>query len=85
MTRLLSFLRRKPSPSSASEAKDRLTLLITHQRLSDHHAEVLPQLQREIMALLARHLSVEHVDAQVRLTRHADSDLLQVEVVLPAP
>lgn len=72
------------SPSSASAAKERLMLVISHERLDATRAEILPKLQAEIVELLRKHLNLDRVDARVSLESAGGTDLLQVEVMLPS-
>ena len=87
MTMLHEILRffggAKPT-SSASAAKERLMLVISHERLDASRAEILPKLQAEIMEVLRRHLNLDQVDARVNVAREGGTDLLQVEVMLPS-
>ncbi|MEO0762804.1 MAG: cell division topological specificity factor MinE, partial [Pseudomonadota bacterium] len=47
---------RKPRPASSAEtAKDRLQILLAHERTGRASPDVLPMLQKDIMAVIERH------------------------------
>ena len=46
---------RKEQTSSASVAKERLRVLVAHDRLRNNGPEYLPQLQQEILAVIRKY------------------------------
>lgn len=81
LSRLLSG---SDKPNSAAKAKERLKLVIAHENAKRNCPDFLPQLQSEIMKLLAKYMKMEDVQAQVKMTHEGSTELLQVEVVLPS-
>jgi cell division topological specificity factor len=69
---------------TASVAKERLQLIIAHERNGrSRSADYLPQLQRELMAVLAKYVSVDPDDIKVQMERQGDLEVLQVKIELP--
>ena len=50
---ILSYLRRR-SNTTASVAKERLQIIISHERSQRDTPDYLPQLQKEILAVIAK-------------------------------
>lgn len=70
--------------STASVAKERLQLIIAHERNGRVRApEYLADLQRELMAVIAKYVSVNPNDIKVQMERQGDLEVLQVKIELP--
>ena len=66
---ILSFLLGQ-KPSSASVAKERLQLILAHERNGRSRSpDYLPELQRELMAVISKYVSVNPDDIKVHLER----------------
>jgi cell division topological specificity factor len=70
---------------TASVAKERLQIILAHERggLHGRRPDYLPQLQRELIAVISKYVPVKAEDIQVRLERHDALDVLQVKIELP--
>jgi cell division topological specificity factor len=78
----LDYFRR--SPKTANLAKQRLSVIVARERSASRGApDYLPQLQQELLAVLAKyeHIDLEHVS--VNLDREGDCDVLELNIVLP--
>ncbi|MDA0191105.1 MAG: cell division topological specificity factor MinE [Proteobacteria bacterium] len=84
MSFLSFFLGNKPK--SASIAKERLQLIIAHER-SDHASkpDFLPALQRELIAVISKYVAVNPDDIKVSLEKQDNYEVLEVNIVLPEP
>lgn len=78
-----SFWQRKAG--SAQTAKERLQILLAHERSAGAGPDVLPALQRDILEVVRRHLSVENDAVDVRMQRGKDYSSLEINIELPAP
>ena len=58
------LLRRQPA--SAETAKERLQLVLAHDR-SDLNPELLEQMRREILEVVARYVEIDHAEGDVSL------------------
>lgn len=72
-------------PKSATLAKERLTLVIAHQRGNDGPADFLPALQRELIAVISKYVKVGPDDIRVNLEKRDNYEVLEVNIVMPEP
>lgn len=71
---------------TASIAKERLTLLIAHERSdSGSKPDFLPDLQKELVAVISKYVSVNLEDIKVSLEKQGNYEVLEVNIVLPEP
>lgn len=75
---------RKPPPT-AGAAKERLQIVLAHERISRTGDDFLPKLQRELMEVVARYVAIDINMVNVSLDRGGDMSTLAIEVELPAP
>jgi cell division topological specificity factor len=68
---------------SASVAKERLQILVAHERSAKYHPSYLPQLQQEILAVIQKYVKVEHEDISVNFEQDSDQEVLELNIVLP--
>ena len=71
-------------PKTASVAKERLQLIIAHERngLSSKQ-DFLPDLQKELIAVISKYVSVNPDDIKVSLEKQGNFEVLEVNIVLP--
>lgn len=80
---LLSFFNRR---SSAPVARERLQILLAHERgIVGGKADLVALLREEILAVVGRHVSIERDKVQVKMNRGADLSTLEIEVEIPGP
>jgi len=71
-------------PKSAQVAKERLQLIIAHERDGGGgNADFLPDLQRELIAVISRYVKVNPDDIRVSLEKQDRFEVLEVNIVLP--
>jgi cell division topological specificity factor len=76
-----SFLSRKPT---ASVARDRLQILLAHERATlGSNSDLIAVLQEEILAVIAKHVSVDREKVQVKLDRGDSFSTLEIGVEIP--
>ncbi len=81
---LLSFLLGEKK-KSASVAKERLQIILAHERSSTRSAQpdYLPQLQRELVAVISKYVSINPDDIKVSLEKQDNLEVLEVKIELP--
>ena len=82
----MSFLARLfgEKKKTAEIAKNRLSLLIAHERSGDAaRADFLPELQRELIAVISKYVAVNPDDIKVHLDKQDNYEVLEVNIVLP--
>jgi cell division topological specificity factor len=82
---LLNFFRAKRPASSAAAARDRLQIVLAHERISRDGDDFLPRLQKELLEVISRYVAVDQNAAVVKLDRGDDVSTLEIEVELPMP
>ena len=79
---LLSFLFGN-KPKSAGIAKERLKLIIAHQRGdSSGPPDYLPALQKELMEVISKYIKVDPADINVNIEKQGNVEMLEVNIVL---
>ncbi|KTD08111.1 cell division topological specificity factor MinE [Legionella jamestowniensis] len=78
---LFSYLRKRNS--TASVAKERLQIIISHERSQRNTPDYLPKLQEEILAVIAKYIRVSRDQVSVNLERLGDSSVLELNVTMP--
>lgn len=78
---ILNYLRRKSS--TASVAKERLQIIISHERSQRSTPDYLPKLKEEILAVIAKYVHINRDQVTVSLERTGDSAILELNVTMP--
>ncbi|QAU33478.1 cell division topological specificity factor MinE [Janthinobacterium sp. 17J80-10] len=79
---LLSFLF-NTKPKSAAAAKERLQIIIAHERNDRDAPDFLPALRKELIAVISKYTKVSQDDIKISLDRQGNLEVLDVNVVLP--
>ena len=82
MMSLFSFLLGEKK-KTASVAKERLQIILAHERGGRSKADYLPALQRELIAVISKYVSINPEDIKVHLERQDDLEVLEVKIELP--
>jgi cell division topological specificity factor len=83
MSFLSFFLGEKKT--TANVAKERLQIILAHERSGRSSAtpDYLPALQRELLAVISKYVSVNPADIKVQLDRQDNLEVLEVKIELP--
>lgn len=81
---LLDYFRSSKT-GSASVAKERLQILVAHERTSKnrHRPSYLPQLQKELLQVIQKYVNVCQDDITVNFEQDDDQETLEVNIILP--
>ena len=81
---LFSFLLGEKK-KTASVAKERLQIILAHERtsLTTKRPDYLNELQRELVAVISKYVSIKAEDIKVHLEKHDDLEVLEVKIELP--
>jgi cell division topological specificity factor len=69
---------------SAPVARERLQLLLAHERAATGKSNLIAALREEILAVIARHVPVKPEQVQVKMTRRKAVSMLKIDVEMPA-
>lgn len=81
----LDIFRSRKKETSASQAKERLQIVLSHERVGRTREDFLPKLQQEIVALVARYVAIDPNRVNVSVDRGDDLSTLAIEIDLPGP
>lgn len=82
LLRFFSFARAE-RPKTAPAARERLQILLTHERSSVSQPDLVAILREEILAVVGKHVKIEPDAVEVRLERGKDISTLEIEVEVP--
>lgn len=74
---------REDKKTSADKAKERLQILIAHQRMDRGGPDFLPELRRDIMEVIKKYVEVQDEGVDVKLGRQSGYDTLELNITLP--
>ncbi|MDQ7775063.1 MAG: cell division topological specificity factor MinE [Paracoccus aminovorans] len=80
---MFGFSLRPRKPSSAQTAKERLQILLAHERTSNSGPDFLPLLQRDILEVVRRHMDVDSDAVDIKLERSDDLSSLEINIEFP--
>jgi cell division topological specificity factor len=68
---------------SAPVARERLQILLAYERAARGQSDLLAILREEILAVVARHVSVEHDNVQIKMDRSHTVSTLEIDIEIP--
>jgi cell division topological specificity factor len=82
---LLDYLRlNRPKQGSATVAKERLQIIVAHERGSRHPSpDYLPALKKELLSVVRKFVSIDQDQVKVNLDREGDCEILELNIMLP--
>lgn len=80
---LLDLFRSSRPKGSASLAKERLQILVAHDRTERNRPSYLPKLQREILQVIRKYVEVDMNAVSVNYEQEDSREILELNIVLP--
>jgi cell division topological specificity factor len=80
MSLFKSFFRKQ---TSAPVARERLQILLAHERNALNQPELISILREEILAVLSRHVQLDPDKVQIKMDRGGNVSTLEVEIEIP--
>jgi cell division topological specificity factor len=68
---------------SAPMARERLQVLLAHERSWSGQSDLVALLREEILAVIAKHVQVDADKVQVKMDRDAHMSMLEIDVEIP--
>jgi cell division topological specificity factor len=68
---------------SASVAKERLQILVAHDRAARDRPSYLPKLQQEILAVIRKYVDVDMNAVSVNYEQEDSQEILELNIILP--
>lgn len=70
--------------TSAQMAKERLQVVVAHRRTGHgDHPEYFPKLQKDLLRVLRKYVSVSDDAVQMEIEREGDLEVLELNITLP--
>lgn len=83
---LMSLFLGQKKNTTANVAKERLQIILAHERSGrGASADYLPQLQKELMAVISKYVNIDPDDIRVNLEREGNFEVLEVKIEMPSP
>ena len=73
----------KPKKNTATIAKDRLRIIVAQERTNRGAPDYLPLLQRELLEVIRKYVSIDVDAVKVDLVKDGEHDVLDISVALP--
>ena len=71
--------------TSAPVARDRLQILLAHERSFAGGSDLVALLREEILAVIKKHVQVDSDKVQVKMDRGSAMSTLEVDIEIPTP
>jgi cell division topological specificity factor len=81
--KFFDFFRLSGGRRSADTAKERLQLLLAHERAHRNGPDFLPMLQKELVAVICKYVEIDIDRVEVKLESNGDISMLEVNIELP--
>lgn len=77
------FFKTRGEDASAKVAKDRLQVLIAHERTGRDGPDYLPMLKQDILDVIKKYVAIGEDALSVQLETQDDCDVLELNITLP--
>lgn len=79
----LMDLFRASRKGSANVAKERLQILVAHDRAERNRPSYLPKLQQEILTVIRKYVEVDQEAITVTMEQDEHQEILELNIILP--
>ncbi|APQ10005.1 cell division topological specificity factor [Pseudomonas oryzihabitans] len=80
---IFDFFRDRKKQNSASIAKERLQIIVAHERGRHAQPDYLPQLQKDLLEVIRKYVPIEQDQIQVELENQGSCSILELNITLP--
>ena len=80
---ILDFLRYRKKSPTASMAKERLQIIVAHERGQRDEPDYLPALQKELVEVIRKYVNIDQDQVQVALENQGSCSILELNITLP--
>jgi cell division topological specificity factor len=80
---IFDFFRANKKVSTASVAKERLQIIVAHERGQRSTPDYLPALQKELVEVIRKYVNIETDQVQVALENQGSCSILELNITLP--
>ena len=79
---LLDYFR-SSRQATASIAKERLQILVAHERAERNKPDYLPMLQKELLEVIRKYVNVDQDAITVTMEQDENQEVLELNIILP--
>ena len=80
---ILNFFRSRKKPATASIAKERLQIIVAHERGQREQPDYLPALRDELLTVIRKYVHIDDDQMNVILDTQEHYSVLELNVTLP--
>jgi len=80
---IVNFFRSRKKSPTASLAKERLQIIVAHERGQRDEPDYLPALQRDLVEVIRKYVNIDNDQVQVALDSQGSCSILELNVTLP--
>jgi len=80
---LMDFFRSKQKNSTAATAKERLQIIVAHERGRRNQPDYLPQLHKDIIEVIRKYVPISEDQVHVDLDSQGSCSILELNITLP--
>lgn len=80
---ILNFFRSRKKTQTASLAKERLQIIVAHERGQRDEPDYLPALQKELVEVIRKYVNIDQDQVQVALEDQGTCSILELNITLP--
>lgn len=80
---IINFFRSRKKHTTASIAKERLQIIVAHERGQRDEPDYLPALQQELVEVIRKYVNIDNDQVQVALDNQGNCSILELNVTLP--
>lgn len=85
MMRFLDFFFRANKRGSASVAKERLQIIVAHERRRSSTPDFLPRLQQDILEVVRKYIHISEDQIKLSVDRKGECEVLELNISLADP
>lgn len=74
---------RSAKKDTASIAKERLQIIVAHERTQRHQPDYLPKLQKELVDVIRKYIEINQDQVDIQLDQSDGCSVLELNITLP--
>lgn len=79
----VDYFRKKDNKKSASVAKERLQIIVAHQRGTSAQPDYMMKMQQEVLAVIRKYVEIDDEMIKFDIEQNDDCSILEMNVTLP--
>ena len=80
---IFDYLLKKGKSNSASVAKERLQIIVAHERRKRNQPDYIPMMQQEILQVIRKYVQIADDQVSVQVEDSDDCSVLELNITLP--